>query len=223
MKKIAALLLTGAFAVNCSPGDTGASYTEHFIQDYTIANDIDKIGLYDMGKRSFYIGLKGENVGYKDQGEKGEKFHRLAEKYGDMSFNSRIVPGTIHALANELTTISIVSDAAYDDLHPAGTPLDDIVYFSGESYYSFIEAGYKGSWTTSFDKSLAQLSESDLKLLNARGGGLYAAGGLSAFYFSAPPTVSWKHNMTLTITDADGDAFSTTKFIDFDDPTMWVQ
>ncbi len=228
MKRLALLFLALiTFAVGCttSEPDGKGEYYKNYIQDYFIADNLTKIGLYDMSERSFSIEFSGEDINYRDT----VRFQPFAEKYNDLSYNKRIATPNAHqVLANELRTISVVSDADYDDLHPAGTPLNDIVHFAGNSFYNYIQSGYNDyAWNT-FDKPLNELAENDLKLIEISCYETYAylighMTGEGWFRFVPAPTISQEHNITLTITDAGGNTFSATKLIDFDDPTMWTQ
>ena len=214
MQKIIVLLLC-FLVMGCKNGTLdGATFTNHFVQGYCIADHIEKIGLYRYATRAFYVTFGGELVyDGKRNSDDPDKFHELAQKYGDISYNRRVVPFRNNALANELTGISVVSDSDYDESHPAGTQLDDIIYFNGESFYSFVSSGYRGQESTFFDKPLNELLAEDMKLLDIDD---------MWFRFSTPPTASQEHNITLTITDADGNTFTATKFIGFDDPSLWI-
>ncbi len=46
-------------------------------------------------------------------------------------------------LAHDFVSIGIVSDAAFDETHPAGTSLADIVIYDSQSSKPFIDSGYQ--------------------------------------------------------------------------------
>jgi hypothetical protein len=71
------------------------------------------------------------------------RFDSLSRYYKDTSYNNLKNIGDPPCLAEPLLSISVVSDADYDDIHPAGTLLDDIVKLNALSPWKFIQSGYK--------------------------------------------------------------------------------
>lgn len=110
-----------------------------------------------------------------------EQFETLSHLYGDTKFHLSSFKGrrsaSVHvSLAEQLEYISVTSDKDFDENHPAGTRLDDIVFFSAGTPFPFIKSGYK-DWNertdsyfdggyTIIEGLLSELNPDDLVLLN---------------------------------------------------------
>lgn len=133
-----------------------------------------------------------------------EKFLELAERNGDTSYNRLELffgmphAGSFHergAYTENFSGIRVVcTNAAWDDAHPAGTPLDDLVRLSFASYHDYVQSGYiadRGVLKTR--KAPAKLSETDLYMLRP---------GFRIFFDSYPTVGSF--DLTVTLTTVDG-------------------
>lgn len=70
-----------------------------------------------------------------------EKYNELCRKHDDLSYNDRIT--SEHACcAYDFASISFVCTKVWDEAHPAGKPLDDIVRMDAWSYYPYVRSGY---------------------------------------------------------------------------------
>lgn len=157
-----------------------------------------------------------------------EKFQQLSIKHNDTSWNQWIYEseersGTFATvLKHDYSSITITSDTDYDELHPAGTPLDDIVGFQGYSYKPFFDSGYKwlgyypdGNATT-IEKTLNELTNEDMTALakRARNDSMQHPYDF-AFNFLSLPTASKVHNLKIKFTSDTGSEFAYYTTVDF--------
>jgi hypothetical protein len=170
--------------------------------------------------------------GYNEDGiENRALYDELCEKYGDMSYNREefVSIGFKPSFpAYSPASIEIVSGADFDDEHPAGTSLADIVTYDGYSSKPFIDSGYQmyywedkgrfyyheGTHEKPYypvNKKVSELTAEDLTLI-------YGTGYLLAYchlYFPVP-TLSKQHNIKVTLTDERGKKFSDTITMNFE-------
>lgn len=107
-----------------------------------------------------------------------------------------------HLLAQNIRTITLTSEQAWDATHPAGTPLNDMLMASTCSVRDFVRSNYdtRGkSWDevlrdklylTYHDCSLSELTAHDMELLMAN--------DAVEIYFASAPTLERIHTLTLT-------------------------
>jgi hypothetical protein len=134
------------------------------------------------------------------QQEKVSMFRKLAIKNKDTSFYQDGVFGS--CLADPIESLNIVSDSDYDDAHPAGTSLNDIIYVEFRSATEFVESGYTNEWYSvkknpydlHFIEPLAQFLAKKRNLVNECFG----------FIFHHLPTKVLEHNFTIYYDDAAG-------------------
>lgn len=235
------LLLTLALIFTCMSCDKiKTRYTRSYVQSYYDYQDIE---LYAKSQHPEYIIkvnlIPGKNIGsILSKGRQKEEFDRLCEKHGDTGYN-RVI--RFHALMNNylaynITSVSVTSDSAYDELHPANTDLNDLFEFFNVSPLKYIRSGYTelynwrycplteyemslygtlGSSVDSYSefhvtrKDLTALEESDLELVGD--------GGYSLIFLKLLklPTLSNEHTFTVTITIEDGRVFSDNVTISF--------
>lgn len=165
-----------------------------------------------------------------------EKYRKLCEKHGDTAFNREIsIYQTSGVLAEpknmvleyDLEKISVVSDADFDEKHPAGAELGDIVEYVGFSPYQFIKDGYvmsnfrrKQNFITfpdkfgfqSIEKRVSELTSEDLKMVGFNELENCVFGYL---YFPVLPTKSKKHNLTIRLTTDEGETFEAKCLVEF--------
>lgn len=160
-----------------------------------------------------------QNVEGKDSAyalSQDEKHKALCVKNGDVNFDRKLRssdgesgPGwlpeaTVWNTDYPFSDITIVSDAGFDDLHPSGTPLDDIINIKYYTYRFYIENGYKhtdpermyvsndysGDCVT---KLLSEWGAEDFLFVQATNHPVY--GGGLAFSFTSKPTIEQQHHM----------------------------
>lgn len=133
----------------------------------------------------------------------GERYEELSGKYGDVNFNRWVYEAQIRAdsWAFPFYTFTVVSDADFDEEHPAGAPLDDVVDIKYYTYRLYIENGYRHTderaWTSNdysgdwVVKRLSDLAPEDAVFMDPT-----EPIGLS---FVSTPTLNRQHHMTVTV------------------------
>lgn len=148
-----------------------------------------------------------------------DRFNALASKNGDGIYNWRpyYTPGYNYnkALAGDIVSIEIVSDADYDERHPAGTSLSDLVQVAYSSYADFLAAADRSANPCFASKQLRFMLDQ------------MPDGGMSAIvvhpmlrdvilFFTEKPTLSRQHRFSVTVTDDSGRACSVEVPLDMD-------
>ena len=176
--------------------------------------------------------------GYEIAGiEKPELYDELCQKYGDMTYNREefVVYGSVPSfLAYSPVSIEIVSDSDFDEAHPAGTSLADLVTYDGISSKPFVDSGYQMYEWENDDKfyyagnigqhrddktdlrpyypiykKVSELVAEDLMLI-------YGGIGCIGYFHFPVPTLSQLHHITVTFTDERGETFSDTIEMNFE-------
>ncbi len=83
---------------------------------------------------------------WKSIGKAKKRYTALAEKYGDVSYNREISVYHEHYINHivdiDIKNIQVVSNNDYDERHPAGSDLSDMINYIGASPYRFIQNNY---------------------------------------------------------------------------------
>ncbi len=163
-------------------------------------------------------------VGQWQQGTEREIFDSLSLKHGDIDFHQDIIvssacPLRPHAyLGIDFASIMVTSDVDFDEEHPAGTTLNDIVQFIAYTPYPFIKSGYKYSNPRGndsenlkdelmlIDKPLSECTAEDFILTFGIMNDWFCGDVFPAcyLYIKATPTLSKQHTITVTIVDDAG-------------------
>ncbi len=126
-------------ATACSNKDLpplgGSWYTENYITEYVIPD-----------KFRSYSGLMTEGLIFYIDGKFSifqgcAEFDAIAERNNDLSFNNR-QSVAVWALYDGITSLSIVTVDYFDEAHPAGSDVSDIVTCKFQTYYEYIQNGY---------------------------------------------------------------------------------
>lgn len=134
-------------------------------------------------------------------GIKADRYLEIAERNGDMSYN-RFADYAWEfrtAYADNFASMHLTSDKEWDQAHPAGSSLDDLIWVKGACYGPFIRNGYTGDEILYIDKTLDQIGSDELSVVCDRG--TYRN---PDFYFLSVPLTDEEHTLTLTITTTEG-------------------
>lgn len=146
-----------------------------------------------------------------------DKHRTLSEKYGDTNngnyWSGKDLGFGNYALADSFVDIDIVSDAEYDDEHPAGTSLADIVRVSFRTFYPFVSGETKHASSEEVYKFVAELTFEDLTLVEV-------GDDTFAFHFETPPLSAQQHNFTITFITDEGVEYDYTWYMDFGEPDL---
>ena len=133
-------------------------------------------------------------------GKKKAVYDSLCQKHFDYGYHGPDVYANEIAkncYSKDIVSISIVSDKAYDDQHPAGSSLADVVVYNAVSPYRWIKGGYQGDPVFSRTRNyLSLVTGEDMTLLCA----------YNLFYltFFKEPTSFSRHIFTVTVVTDDG-------------------
>ena len=203
------LLLSSLFllaAAGCDRNKTNFVFHENFIEVYETGSDLrlhlreeyDNPPHYHI--RVYYSDYPRKTI---DKESSPVRFRRLAEHNGDTSFNRWIDhwaepgtwPYTVEAWADNFQSMHVTSDADWDEAHPAGTPLDDILRIKIETYAEFIRSGYQ-MYPAAREKFIfiSELTPDDMKMIAPD----------PTIHFTCAPTISPAHTLTLEWTTVEG-------------------
>ncbi len=192
--------------MGCDTGNNGMGFSKNFIDSYLIPNEI--FTWIPVLKIEF---LRWHGIMTDTTITEWADFKTYSEKYGDTHYN-RNKAQPIVVIADPLTSISIVSDKDYDELHPAGTPLDDVAVLFAFSPYKFIQNDYKDdedevpNWMYEYNeyytvggthgfkrifKYLNELTQEDMTLLDVH--------SFQIIFPENNPVSGEIHNLTVTI------------------------
>ena len=126
-------------------------------------------------------------------------FDSMSVVYKDTAYNGYVPIGNFGycALAYPIDTISIVCDVNYDEDHPAGTDLSDVVYVTNYSFGNNVLSGYEIKLVgvgVGYKKKVSELTPSELTLFGANYFGINSAGR-----FTIPQTFN-PQDCQLTVT-----------------------
>ncbi len=140
-----------------------------------------------------------------------EEFLRLATRNDDTSFN-QWVPDHLclrtPAFANNFRELHVVSNADWDEEHPAGSLLDDILLVRLYSYANFIHEGYPGKNDNTFlskrkylsviKKLMSELTPADMEMIYCCEVNDFSTDTLyPVIVFTSAPTLEKEHTLTL--------------------------
>ena len=121
--------------------ETGTIPSPHYITEYLVASKIDVEVNKDSGK--LCLKVSGDEYTTWHKNNISEEALYFIELYNDKSYYGSVHPGMTPALAYPLDKITIYCDKDFDAEHPAGTPLDKIALLYFNTFYPYIEGGYK--------------------------------------------------------------------------------
>jgi hypothetical protein len=216
MKKILLVLLIAGGLTSCFKEEK--EFTRSYVLSYYGMDNIDLGGNY-YEKTIYILTFTRYELGhYKSTGAKKQVYDALCEKHGDMTFLREQVtwgpggPVTVEFLGIDFLSIDITSDSAFDEEHPAGVSLGDIVLFNSYSVKPYIDSGYTSTYDNDVyhpvNKHLSDLTQDDLILI---GKYKYSSGDpdyIGKLTFDKEPTLSKIHTFTVTMTADDGRVFT---------------
>ena len=119
---------------------------------FEIHSDSFVLGYYELESLRIY---EGENQCIKifentsgdiitGENKKSTEFNALNSAHNDVTYNRKVLYYNLPNiyLTPDFSAIRIISDADYNDEHPAGTSLSDITRFLSVSPFEYIESGY---------------------------------------------------------------------------------
>ncbi len=189
------LLLGITLIVLTAPG-CNRSYTydvNSYIQEYTKIKDVIlKEYVYDRSMIALQFSPF-SHVSFLSEGEDKHVYDSLCTAHGDLGYNKRI--SLILNIMNvssyypDILSIDFVSDADFDETHPAGTSLNDYLLITYTNAYEYVSSGYSSEKPREQTKLLSEIESQDLLLL------------LSSFTLSfiKTPEIEMKHTLTVKV------------------------
>ena len=115
-----------------------------------------------------------------------QEFERLAIRNGDVGYNRWLefweYPS---AFADNFQTMHITSNADWDEEHPAGTLLDDILWAEFWSYADYIRSGYETGGGNNVQMLVEDLKADDMQMIR----------DYVIIYFTKTPTIDPIHTL----------------------------
>lgn len=109
------------------------------------------------------------------------------------------------ALSDNFSSIHVVSNTDWDDAHPAGTYLDDLLDCTFSTFAELFESNNRpgGNGSRAYTKRMDQIGPEELRII------FYDPEGVSnvlpiAIQVSSPATLGQNHLLTVTMTTTDG-------------------
>ena len=151
---------------------------------------------------------------YKSTGKDKDVYDALCAKHNDLNYNrSTRVPGSGNypgrfaeyyhsAYWKDFVGINVVSDNDFDEAHPAGTSLNDVMGCVCRTLWPYVKGGYVHVEGETYDEdcctiylpTLTDLPEDVFCLVN----------DLNIFFTFVPESAMGTHNLTITLTADDG-------------------
>ena len=174
--------------------------------------------------------------GLHSTGAEKDRYDELCRKHNDLNYNGyysiykSLDIESVTFNDCDFTEITVTSDRDFDERHPAGTPLSDVVRFMSWSPYRYILSGYssycqydKSDVSEAFDR-LMSIYRGDRMSKNASKGTCYpidklvkdlaaedlvllgynSPGLLGLWYFEQSPSTEGEYVITVSITTDDG-------------------
>lgn len=165
----------------------------------------------------------------KDPDEKAV-FDAICEYYGDTSYNRKISgergDSKRRFNVNDIIRIDVVSDSDFNESHPAGSSLNDILRFASISPMPYIESGYQKEYDWNnptaisdvyseyldyyfnprestlhpVDLAVNDIPNNHLKLLGSGEGHIF----IGFLIFTVSPTIAKEHNLNIVLTTPKG-------------------
>ena len=186
---------------SCSKQEESRPCVQHYIPTYVKGEYVLSPLYANKGISLSLNNVKLLSSPDKYPGIKAEEYLSIAERNGDMSYNR---PADYDwdfrmAYADNFRSLHLTSDTDWDETHPAGTPLDDLIRIEASSYAAYILNGYQGDEKNIIAKRLDQIAPDELQVVHFHG--FYTN---PDFYFLTDPVTHGPHTLTLTITTTDG-------------------
>lgn len=193
MKPVNFILFVAIACLLFSCGDIGCEYTpkdatclsEHYVTRYykpyygyvyLVGEDVLHV------KFVMSVDSRGErDVNISSKGDDALVFDSLARKHRDLFYNDMVmfswwadsygVPrDSVRSYYNiasfaDILSIDVTTETAWDDAHPAGASLNDIIVFSGTSFRDYILGGYIGRKLNPIKKCLSDMTAFDYQLV----------------------------------------------------------
>jgi len=188
-------------------------YTNSYIMHYILHDGIEIIPDWAYLTRQYgiYVDIKEpfKSVSYDSKGDDKMTYDELCKKHNDLSYCREVAfyngIGGESASYPDYTSVLITSNSNYDEEHPAGTLLNDIVGCEYGSSFLYVRGGYTDeSLNNRIIKPLVEVTAEDL-----------AMNWYLFFFFTKKPDTPGRHDITVSVTTDDGRTFTASCTMDF--------
>ncbi len=217
-KIISLLLVAALFASGCNK--VYRYDMRSYVQEY---GQLSGIVLAPDGSEVFTSAAKGDclsvhtrckkYVTFKSDGEDKRIYDSLCVAHNDMTYNRkvRLVMDIIDVRCTfpDVVRYDVVSNIDFDDRHPAGSLLNDLMTIRFHSVQKYIDSGYTGYPDPFYREEtmpLPDMMSYDMRLL---------CGSLGDLIFTKKPDVPAVHRITVSVTTENGKVYSDTIEYDF--------
>lgn len=244
------LLLTLVLLTGCDKDNPNIRNTKRVRSFVLSFYEGKNFHIVEFPKGLLYLAPKDTKVySWHHKGEKKRKYDEYCLKIGDMSYNRKhTMMGNLLSVsvgrefsAESIQRIEVVSDAAWDDTHPAGSSLNDVMAFLSTNPLPYIASGYSAYvnsepgpnfhfggdfspyWWIKSDENMGKLELVEGRLSDIDFS-RYTLLGLSSVWegwgvlrFISAPTKAQEHELTFTISFKDGGQSQAKHRIKWDD------
>lgn len=222
MKKFCFYIVIILLFTGCLIGDrVYHGMSTSYVCAYCKYNNTDTFSIemgYEDNPRFYLIFRSFDASSMISEGAEYDEYMDLCRKHSDLNYVRKVrwMAGSFFGYEYfdiDPVAIDVVSDADFDELHPAGTSLGDLFYFNSLTPYPFIKNGYSGEELTLICKRLNELTAEEM-VLSMHLGGLvdncadwnenYPNGTPDPFLslpLESRPTAEQVHTLTVTIKD----------------------
>ncbi len=218
MKKyILTIPLLMVFIIGCDVAETDffRSYITQY-HKYDISLSVDTttvVSPYGMIRINSKKGSSHNIYTWKSKGKNKLVFDSLSRVHNDMSYNKERwyiqVVGWGNCFYYDIASIDVVSEEDFDNNHPKGSSLKDVIRFHFLSLKKFIDAGYPEGNNhnidieTSYEKKLSEIGTSEMAVLES-----WFSRFAGFFVFDTAPTLSKTHHLTFTFHYTNGETYT---------------
>ena len=155
-------------------------------------------------------------ISSQSEGADKEFYDRICTEYGDTAYNQNIyLPnGIIYPMSDypHIAVINVTSSEDFDEAHPAGTSLNDVMSVIYSNIMEYVESGYTCTINNSKTKSLNELQPQDLAMSD----------GQLSLAFNKEPDELCIHTLTVECTTHTGEVMTAQISYDFRLPEGFI-
>ena len=186
-------------------------YVRSYIQQYIMYDDICVRRSNDNSKHLDLYSKTSKRVDFRSEGNDKIEYENICKANGDTCYNRYIyTPSGLPIIMTEyphFSKINVYSNKDFDEEHPAGTPLNDVIDIIYHSALEYIRSGYTAE-SSLYEKKVKRLSELRDEDLNMNTENIFLA-------FTKDPDIIDIHTITFECINAHGETYTTTYNYDF--------
>lgn len=187
----------------------GSHFSRSYVTGYVIYEGIS-VRRAISSTSSKHLDISGKvshRISLLSKGADKDLYNSICEEFGDTAYNQFVwEPLSTECKYPHFATINVTSNMDFDENHPRGTSLNDIMTIIYHTATDFIEEGYNDyTLLNKREKPLNELEPNDLALNWTN----------TFLAFTKDPDILTTHTLTFTCTNAKGETFTATYDYDF--------